>query len=303
MKLLQINMFALFMVAFLLLPSCSEAQNDQTNEAAGAASSLLWKIDDKTMEQPSYLYGTIHIIPKSDFEMGEALSKALRTSDVLVMELDLDMMGMMGAMQKMMLPGNATLEQYLTDSQYDSLQAFLKDTLEIPAMQLALVQKMKPFFVAQTFYTNMLGEEPMSFEITFKSIADSQNMEVIGLETIDEQVAMLDSIPIEDQVEMLMEGVRSYDEMKSEFREMVRIYRTQNLDSLYHYMNESSEELMEFESLLLANRNIKWAEKLDSLLGDSQYFVAVGAAHLPGENGMINLLRQSGYEVTPVSTK
>lgn len=290
----KISKIVIFTAFLFLLPSYSIAQNN---------SSLLWKIEGNGMEKPSYLYGTIHIIPKADFHMSPALRKAITTSDVLVMELNLDMGSMMSAMKGMMIPEGKSLQDYLTESQYDSVETFLKDTLGASGLQLNMTKRMKPIFMVQTFYKDLLGEEPMSFELRFKKMADSLNMETLGLEKMEEQMAMLDSIPMETQVVMLMDGVRNYGKMKDEYHKMVEIYKSENLNRLQYFMQESGGDYMEFESLLLNNRNEKWVSKLDGTLGNEQYFIAVGAAHLPGKDGVIKLLERKGYKVSPVSTK
>jgi len=111
---------------------------------------------------------------------------------------------------------------------------------------------------------------------------------------------VFDSIPYEWQAKELLKNVDSTQQMKQEFDQMVRLYKAQNLDSVAILMNAGNFSEDKFGKILLTNRNEKWVKILDGLLKKESVFVAVGAGHLPGQTGLINLLREAGYTVTPV---
>jgi uncharacterized protein YbaP (TraB family) len=259
--------------------------------------SLLWKVEKEGIE-PSYLFGTIHVLPQADFVLKEKVKTAIGESDELVMEMDMSDPSLQAKMFQMMnMSDGMTLDQLLTKEQYEMLSKKLKGMEGVPP--LAMMNGMKPFMVATMMLGDYVGSQPASFEMTLMSMATTRQMPISGLETIDEQMAVFDSISYSDQAEDLMDMVENGDEMKSLFAEMVAQYKAEEVDGLYssteEYMN--NEEEMKF---LLYARNQNWAERLEIRLGEETLFIAVGAAHLAGEKGIIKLLRERGYELTPI---
>ena len=254
-----------FILLFYAGISSEAAAQSNSERADKDGKSLLWKVEREDREAPIYLFGTMHMIPKSDFKIGEGLRSAILNSDVLVMELSLEEANMLAALGKMLLEEGKTLEDLMSPQQFDSLSSFLLDTLHLPEMQYQMVLRMKPFLASQFFYKDMMGADPASFELTFKALADSAGLQIMGLESIEEQIAVIDSIPLDEQIRILMQGLRSSGTMEGELDEMISIYLSQDLDSLYNYMNRSSEDLMEFDDLLLERRNENWIKKIEKL--------------------------------------
>lgn len=257
---------------------------------------------EKDGQPASYLYGTIHLISRKDFQMGDRLKQALLNSEEVVFEMPLDEEAMMGAALTMLLPGTTMLRDIFSPAQMDTLTAFFLDTLGTNPFEWQAYQKMKPFFLSQIYLTDLLDDAPMSFELEFKKIADSAGIPITGLETIEEQMGFIDQVSMEEQVSMTMETVRNYSDTKQSFSQMITYYNAQQLDSLYVLMNEDYGEYPDFSATLLDNRNKDWISKIDALAAGKRVFVAVGAAHLPGDNGIIRLLEQQGYTLTPLLT-
>ncbi len=265
--------------------------------------SLLWKAVSAAGDKEIFIFGTMHLMPKEDFHLGAGLRKAFFASDVLVMELELNEESMMRAMGKMWLPGGQTLEDLMNREAFDSLKSYLLDTLQMEDLQYKMAIRMKPFLATQLFYGDRLGDAPASFELVFKSMADSAGMDITGLETIEEQIAVIDSIPLDEQIEMLMEGVRAESEFGDDFGTMISIYKSQDLDSLYRYMMTEGSGMMGYEELLLRKRNENWAERIADFEENKVYFIAVGAGHLAGPYGLLRLLEEKRYRVRPLSTE
>lgn len=259
--------------------------------------SLLWKVE-KEGKKPSYIFGTIHVLPQADFELDKKVKTAIEASDELVLEMDMTDPNLQTKMfSNMNMQGGMTLDKLLSEDEYKQLGEKLQSIQGVPP--IAMVNGMKPFMLATLMIREYVGSQPASFEMTLMSMAAAREMPVSGLETIESQMAIFDSIPYEDQAKDLMDMVEKSEDMKALFAEMVGQYKDEEVNDLFNsteeYMN--SEEEMKF---LLYERNVKWAEKLDVMLGDKTYFIGVGAAHLGGEQGLINLLQDQGYQLTPV---
>lgn len=290
----------LLITASLIWTSCNS--QSESDPIAEDGQSLLWKIEGNGLEEASYLYGTIHLISQKDFLFTKRIRKAIAKSEVMVFEIDMNMEAMMAASLGSMFSGDTTIADYLSEAQYDSLQSFLLDSLGVSSLEWASYKRMKPLFLSTVFYTKTLDGMPVSFEIEFKSVADSLEIPVLGLETVEEQLAFANSISMEDQVSMLMNSVRNHEEETEMMADLTRFYKEGMIDSIMVVMEEVPE-YGAIEENLLVNRNKNWIAGIDSIIKGQRAFIAVGAGHLPGERGVIKLLEQEGYTLTPIETR
>jgi uncharacterized protein len=263
--------------------------------------SLLWEISGNGLKKSSYLFGTVHLIPKDDFFVSKEMIKKFTESEQLVLEIDMGGLNPMSMINSsgISLPEGVSLKTLLSVADYKYLETFFNDTL---GMNLELINKtnMKPIFLS-TLVTQ-IGDmsQTESYELTLTAWAKMQDKQVKGLETIEFQMAIFDSIPYSKQAEMLMEAVKNNKEAKKELDELYKYYKSNELSKLVHLSNESSSDLMEFEDILLIKRNNSWISLIEKYAIEKPSFFAVGALHLPGEKGVINLLRKRGYKVEPV---
>ena len=269
-----------------------DAKTDDTN-------SLLWEINGKGMKWPSYLYGTIHLISVKDFFMSDLVKDRFRVSQQLTLEIDMDdPAGLLMAAAGVFMKDGATLQSLLTEEEYSRLDSYFSDSL---GMELGMFNRMKPLLVSTMITESTIEGEVTSYETTFMEMASDQDMEILGLETAAFQMSVFDSIPYKQQAKMLIDGLDGKGDTSEEvFEDMVELYKDQNLDELYRLITEESKELGEFDGLLLDTRNINWIPKIEEMAKSKPTFFAVGAAHLPGPLGIINLLREKGYTITPL---
>jgi uncharacterized protein YbaP (TraB family) len=293
----------LFLTVTLFLASCKgpKAATDSTDTLPDA---LLWKIERKDMTEPSYLFGTIHMIPQEDFFLPSGLEEAFDKSDKVVFEIDLDDMSdmgaMMGLMSNLMMKNGMSLNKLLSPQEYKEVS----DYFEEMGMPMFLLNNVKPMFLSMLAEMNMdpeaMGsEEVTSYEMELYDMANNDAKPVGGLETMAYQMSLFDSIPYEDQAEMLLDAVRGTDIESDMFDETVELYKHQDIEAMVSMVGESEEG--EFEDALLNNRNRNWIPLMEKKMENGSVFFAVGAGHLGGEQGVIRLLRKAGFEVTPVS--
>lgn len=258
--------------------------------------SLLWEVSGKGIKT-SYVYGTFHLMPQSDFDLKERVTKAFDASEQIVMELDMDNPNMqMELMQNASMKNGVTIDQLMTEEEYSKLDAFIKQSLGIGLDQL---KTLKPFFVASMLLPTMIEGTPASYEMTFLQRAIDGEKEILGLETPTFQAQVFDNIPYEDQINDLMDVVNEQDEMEKLFRRMIDYYKAENISEMYDLMVEYMDSEDE-EKYLLSDRNANWIPKIGELSKEKTTFYAVGAGHLGGENGVIKLLKEAGYKVKPV---
>jgi len=270
------------------------------------ANSLLWKIDGNGLTTPSYLYGTIHLIDADDFYLPSGTLAAIDNTEKMVFEIDMNEMGdmgaMMGLMNKAFMKDNKTLKDLISAEDYKMVDAHFTE-LGLPLMML---ERMKPMFLTVFASGDMdpagLQSGSMkSYEMEFLEIAKSSDKPVAGLETIEFQMSVFDSIPYDAQAEMLVETIKNGDTGSSEFEAMTQMYKDQKINEMVSMINDDEEQLSDYADLLLNKRNEAWINGMKTMMTQMPTFFAVGAGHLAGQKGVIHLLRKEGFKLTPLS--
>jgi len=260
--------------------------------------SLLWEISGKRLPASSYLFGTIHLICPTDFSLSDSLKKAIAKTQQLALEIDMDDPGLMGAMTKtMFMADGKTLKAILNENDYSRLQTFYKDSV---GMDISTFDRAKPFVMMGPLFNKVLDCQPQSYEMELMGLAGKQNSEVIGLETIEEQMAIFDTIPYAQQAKMLLAMIDSLPHAKTEFHDLVELYKKQDLAGLYALTMKSDFGMDGQDEVMLFKRNKAWIDRIAKVIKQKPTFIAVGAAHLGGEKGVIALLRKEGYMVKAI---
>jgi uncharacterized protein len=261
--------------------------------------SLLYEISGNGLTQPSYLYGTIHIICKDDFVMTEATKQKFTEAQQVYLELDLDDPKMMPDMMKSMyMTDGSTIKNLLTESEYQKVSQFFKDSLKI---NIGAMDKMKPFVLSSMTLPKMLSCPTQSYEETFVKMAKAEKKEILGLETVDEQFGAMDKMGMKKQADMmLVQMVDNWNDGKKLIHNMIEDYKKQDIELLLEDMAKSKSSNTEFQKDLLENRNENWIPRIAKIAKEKPTFFAVGAGHLGGEKGVVALLKKQGYSVKAV---
>ena len=271
----------------------------QTTEFPMKESSLLWKIEGPNIPKGSYLFGTMHMIEKEYFIFPDKLEKIVKKSEQLVMELA-GLPNQKEAMKYVLLP-EGTFFDYFTKEQTDSILIWAKKEFKMDeAAFRATMSKMKPFVVVQMATQLQLMGKTESYEMTLEEIAKTNKLAISGLETIEQQMSFFDDLSKEQQAEMVMEGIRDSEKAIQSMKEMEVLYQGQNVDSLYLMIQGEGGVISTESADFLDKRNAAWVPKIEELIKEKRCFIAVGAGHLGGPNGVIRLLEQKGYTLTPV---
>ncbi|WP_026350995.1 TraB/GumN family protein [Dyadobacter beijingensis] len=257
--------------------------------------SLLWEITGPGLSKPSYLFGTIHLICPTDFSLSDSLKSTLSRTQQVALEMDMDDPGMMAGMMKTMnMAAGNELKKLVTEQEYQRLDRFFKDSVHVG---LAMFERAKPFVLMGPLFSSVLDCQPESYEMRLVEMAGKQKSEVIGIETLEEQMAIFDTIPYKDQAKMLLTLIDSLPSARKEFKTLVALYKAQNINELYRMTLKSEFGMEGNEEVMLFARNRKWVPRIGRIATEKPTFFAVGAAHLGGEKGVIALLRKEGYRV------
>jgi uncharacterized protein YbaP (TraB family) len=282
----------IFLLSLVLFSFSVEAQVPTEN-------ALLWEIKAPGASKSSYLFGTIHLICPADFSLSDSLKSAINNTEQVAMEIDMDDPAMMPTMMKTMnMKDGNTLSKLVSEEEYQRLAKFYKDSV---GMSITMFEKAKPFVLMGPLFNSVLACQPQSYEMALVTLAAAQKSEVIGLETLEEQMAIFDTIPYKDQIKMLLTLIDSLPQGRKEFKELVTLYKTENINKLYEMTLKSEFGMEGNQDIMLFDRNRKWIARIQKMMADKPTFFAVGAAHLGGEKGVIALLRKEGYILRPIT--
>jgi uncharacterized protein len=289
-KFVSLSLFIL-----ILFTNCKTAT--KTQAVPEQKNALLWQITGKGLTNPSYLYGTIHMICPEDFSMSDTLKASFAKSEKIYLELDMDDPAMTMKTLQLAIMKDKSLSDLMSREEYARLDKFMKDSIGMP---LIVFNKMKPFTLMSVLYTKVLPCSKMeSYEQSFMSMAQQQKKEILGLEKLEDQFAVFDKIPDSTEAQMILQMINDFDGQRKEFAKMIEAYKMKDLDALSK-MISASPDIAGFEDLLLVNRNKNWIPVMEKAMIAQSTFFAVGAGHLPGNDGVITLLKNAGYTVVPV---
>jgi len=260
--------------------------------------SLLWSVSGKGMKEPSYIFGTIHLICPQDYVWTDAMKQSLNKSKEVCFEMDMDDPNILLQIAAGMIDQSGkTLKDYFSPSDYEKLEKYVKDSL---GMNIELFQQMKPVALQTIFATSSSGcDAPISYENNIMEAAKTSHKEITGLETVSEQLDLFDNLPVDSVIKEIVELLNGTNTDKGDYKKLVNAYKNQDLPALGKLIKESGASDKDLDGFLDV-RNEKWVPRMIEKMDKTSIFFAVGAGHLYGEHGLITLLRKEGYTVTPI---
>ncbi len=287
------------------LGTVSGYAQQSTTASANEGQSLFYKVTGKDLKQPSYLFGTFHLLTSAFADSLTNVMTSFHQCGTVAGELVID--STVGPkMYPASLLNGITLDKVLSETEYEKTAAWLK---ELSGYELSMFNTLNPMTVSiiltmsiqQQLFPQNPGDPKPGMDEYFQTLGRKAGKTVVGLEKAEDQAFVLyTQFSNERQAELLAAMVDAKEKTASDMIMMNRYYRNQNMDQLIPLMYAAftQQEVDNF----LKNRNIKWVQQLPSLMKQSPVFVAVGALHLSGEDGLVQLLRKAGYKVEPLST-
>jgi uncharacterized protein len=258
----------------------------------------LWQVQGK--HNTVYLLGSMHLL-RANEPMPAIIDDAYRDAETLIMEVDMDdldpLAGQQTTMQLGLLPEGQTLSEQLTPDATAKLTAYTK-RLGIPAEML---NQFRPWLAAITLsqlHMMKLGLDPQSgIEQRMVVKASADHKEILGLETMEEQLGMLAGLSPKMQNEFLLQTLDEADQVETELDKMIAAWRTGDTVALEKFLLDM-RDTPEIYRALLVDRNRRWMTRLSDILNERQdYLVIVGAMHLVGDDGVVKLLERRGFKV------
>jgi len=283
-----------FIVCLLLFSQLSYAENK--DQQIG----LLWKID-KFSYSSSYLLGTIHSEDPRILNLPAEIEKHYKQAKSVTIEMEITISTLFKSIFAMYLPVGQTLDTMIKPEKYKQLVEILED-YGIPEIA---VKTIKPSALMMVL-SMPKSENGQFLDMMLYFNAKAQGKPVYGLETAEEQLAIFDTLELDEQVILLEETLEQIKEMPDLLETMHQLYLKRNLTEImkfsYAYMSsEKNQKIVDkFMVYIVDQRNLTMLERMKPRLKQGHAFIAVGALHLPGDRGLLRLLEQEGFRVTSI---
>ena len=262
---------------------------------------LLWRIehiDRNSSARSNYIFGTIHIDDARVMSLPDSILQRLLVADTLMLELELSPNGSVDVLRKMLFTDGRNLTQVIGESAFNEVnQALINTGNDIPDDILtflkpwaAMLLLIKPENNTGTFLDKQLAD-----------MARNSGIKVQGLETVNEQLSVFDEIAIEDQISLLYSAMSTLTDKDISYRKLLDAYLSGDMEEIVSIANSQQPKDKRLASLLndklIISRNQKMFDRMQEQLQAGNTFIAVGALHLPGEQGLLNKLSQAGYRL------
>lgn len=277
----------LILATFLIFQNFLYAQNTNFEN------SLLWQISGNGLTQPSYIFGTVHLIEKNDFFIDDVVLNKLKSSQTLVLETDIDLTlsQQLELMNQMKLPSGKTIANYMSVYDFEIFKKYCIDTVKMSQSRFDMLTGFKPFMLLSYIEAQKI-KKPVSYEKYLYKKSKKYKIHIDKLETVEEQLSFFDFLTIEEQC------LYFFNTSSEKENNLFEFYKQQNINKLQEMAMDTS--YLEFSEILLKKRNEKWIPKIELFIKAKSTFIAVGAAHLGGQYGVLNLLKEKGYNVEPI---
>lgn len=276
------------------------------------ADALLWKIE-RPGTPASYLFGTVHLTDERVTRLSPAVRAALKDAKTIALEVsDLSEQATTKVIAKstplVIYTDGRRLNHLLSDSEYETV----KNVISRSGMPADLAALYKPWIITMILSVSECERKKVQqgtpvLDMHIAQMGKSRGLKVVGLETIPEQLKALASVPEEQQLKMLRASLKFADRTNDLMETLVQLYLNRKIAAAVPFQIAISRDVgigdeayAGFQQKLLVERNERMSLAAQPLLQDGGLFIAVGALHLPGEKGLVALLRKAGYTVTPI---
>ena len=280
--------------------------------AIAAQAQLLWKVSGNGLSRPSYVMGSHHFAPSSMLDEIPGFQQALEGCDVVIGEMDMaasmSFDGQMAMAQAMMAPADSTLDKLYSPEEYKMIEETFNKycgELGIPFNMMnrlkpsAITMQMEALVAVKSFPDFKLDD---AIDLAVQTRGKEMGRPAMGFETIEDQISIIFGAPIAHQAEDLLEYCKKDADLEEQASTLVETYMSQDLGKIEALFNDPDLNSMDSDDLevLIYQRNRNWVEKLVTMMPERACLVCVGAGHLPGDRGVLQLLRDRGYIVEPM---
>jgi len=259
---------------------------------------LLWEINSDELAKPSYIFGTMHVKDRRAFESLEVVYDKIEACDAFATEFNLNEVNHNIVENVMDLPIGQTLDLLFKPKTYKKIQKLFK---KLTSLDLAFFNNSQPILISNLITERLLSADmPISLDESLWQFATELDKITLGIETYEEQIAVLQKISIDHQITSLRWTVRNFKKFRKDLFKMTALYQQADIQKLHQAARKSVKGL---RNILLYDRNVIMADRIANIINEQSIVCAIGAGHLGGKKGVLKLIKQKGYKVKPIMMK
>lgn len=259
---------------------------------------LLWRLS--TSGKPdSYLFGTVHVSDPRVLALPDAVEAAFTGAETIVLEAALDATAMLPTLQAMLNVDGPPLSEVLGPELFAGTAGLLESVYSMPPMAIEMYKPWAVYLLLSLPPPTSLVDVPLDQVLWQRGQDDGKRM--AGLETLAEQTTMLEAIALDDQVTLVHDSVCHYDRLQADIVELLDYYLDADLVGLVstasRYRATDPGLYDRMDKVVLVDRNARMVERMQPYLDVGDAFIAVGALHLPGTDGILARLKAQGVQL------
>lgn len=285
MKKIQLGVFA-----FVLTLGSAFAQN-----------SILWEVSGNGLPNSSYLLGSLKFIGEKEYVLHKEIPEKLKSVKIFAIEDEVDHHAQHELNKALHFPKGQSLATALSQDQYKKVVSFFTSEFKVPSKTFKKkFASLKPLALSIAMTRLSLHEGVKFYDIELLKMAKDNNLDTYSLEGIEREAQAFDAFPVEEQIKALMHSIDNFEVQKSEYKKLEAAYARGDIDKVFEYSLHPFENNEIFIEEFYFKRNQEWLPKLERMFADRQAFVTVGVSHLEGDQGLLALLKEKGYTLTPI---
>ncbi len=282
----------LFIIIILLVLPASNAQE----------TSILWQINGNGITKPSYLFGSLKFIGEKEYYLPKEVKEKIKISSLFAIEDEVNHHAQHELNAALHFPKGETLATHLSADDYNKVVTFFNTEFKISKKEFeSKYANLKPLTISISMTRLALGEKVKFYDIELLKFAKKNKIKAYSLEGIEREAEALNKFSIPVQTVALLHSVTNFDKQKTEYQKLMADYPQGRLEEIFEFTLHPLENNSEFINEFYYKRNEEWLPKIESMVAKDVAFISVGVAHLEGERGLLNLLKQKGYILTPIA--
>lgn len=256
---------------------------------------LLWQIDKPGLPGTSYLFGTMHVRDIRAFDYQALVCEKIGTCEAFATEINLKQAEILLSGQSMDLPEGKILADFYSKKKYEKIGRFFQKNT---GLDIAHFERAKPMMLTNFMTGSLLNnDQPLSLDQFLWEYAEQENRIMMGIETVEEQIELMEKIPLDYQAKALWSMVKNVSRFRKNLLNLSNLYQEGNLSKILKSAKKSAGKL---RKMMIYDRNELMAERISLLVTEQTLFVAVGAGHLGGKKGILRKLKTAGFRLKSV---
>lgn len=257
--------------------------------------SLIWSFKQADSDRISYLIGTMHIRDARAFKYQNLFFEKIISCDAFATEFNLDEAAYHLAQSSFMLPNGVTLKSLFTEKWYERVTELFQKKV---GTDLLPYDALRPILLVNLLTESiLLKDAPQSLDETLWQFAKENAKKMLGIETIQEQMSILQNMDIDDQIKQVKDITRNFGRFRKKLLQMTALYESADIEALY---DAAKRSVKGNRKLLIYDRNERMAHEIEQIHAQQSICVAAGAGHLAGKKGILRFLKLKGFDIQPI---